>query len=179
MDVSLVQDDDQMAEDAANLVGAIGHEGDYRDSSSSEGSDESSSEEEEEGSDDEDEMYDDEDPKDKKIRKLERRLKTALQKSRRRKITIERLQKTTEKEVMTFLKQHYPASWCNWLLGRRKRPTKQWGHEEICKCLILRKKIGTKNYNFMRKEQMMPLPSVRTLRRRIAHFRVDLGSFLV
>ena len=34
-------------------------------------------------------------------------------------------------------------------------------------------------WSLSRKEQMMPLPSVRTLRRRIEHFRVDLGSFLI
>ena len=164
MDVSLVYDSDEMSTDAANVIGAIGHEGDLYASSTSDDEDEGEYE---------DEM--DEEDKDMKIEKLQHRLNIALQKVRRRKKTIERLQKTTEKEVRNFLKTRLPGSWINWIMGKKKRPVRQWGHDEIVQCLILRKKIGTKNYEYMRKQQMMPLPSSTTLRRRIKHFHVDLG----
>ena len=87
MDVSLLRDyDEEMADDAALVVGGIGHEGDYCDSSSEEELSGGSSEEESESDLEDDEMADDEeDPRNEHIRKLERKLKTALQKSRRRK----------------------------------------------------------------------------------------------
>ena len=147
--MSLGYDDEDAA---AILVSRAGYEDDYRDSSSEDSN-------VEDDDDDEDGMDADEDPRDVKIRDLERRLKTAYQKSRRRKEKIEKLQITTKKMVRNFLKQHFSPSWVNWLLGtaqkkgkgKRPRLVREWGHEEICRCLVLRKRIGTKNYNFMRK----------------------------
>ena len=46
---------------------------------------------------------------------------------------------------------------------------------EIVEGVIVRKKAGTKAYQHIRKRKLMPLPGVTTLRRRIKHFRVDIG----
>ena len=63
----------------------------------------------------------------------------------------------------------------NFWLGKKKRPG-NWTAAEIIESLVLRKKWGTSGYQHARKRYVAALPSITTLRKRIAHFRVSAGE---
>ena len=65
----------------------------------------------------------------------------------------------------------------NWIAGCKNRlhPTNKWTHSEIVEGLVLRKKIGSNNYDHIREKNLSCLPSLATLRERIAHFNVNPG----
>ena len=63
----------------------------------------------------------------------------------------------------------------NWILGSKKHPSNKFTHSEIVEALVLRKKIGSNNYQHIRKKQLSCLPSLSCLRKRIAGFHVNPG----
>ena len=81
-----------------------------------------------------------------------------------------------ESEVKQYLtdKCGMTSANANFWLGRKDRPGR-FTPGEIIEALILRKKWGTSGYKHARKCKSMCLPSITTLRERIAHFRVSTG----
>ena len=63
----------------------------------------------------------------------------------------------------------------NWILGSKRHPSNKFTHDEIVKALVLRQKLGSNNYQFLRDTNQSCLPSVSCLRRRIANFHVNPG----
>ena len=66
----------------------------------------------------------------------------------------------------------------NWILGSKKHPTNKFTHAEIVEALVLRKKIGSNNYQHIRKKKMSCLPSLSCLRKRISGFHVNPGMLV-
>ena len=83
----------------------------------------------------------------------------------------------TKSEVFKYLvkKAGLTKANANFWLGKKKRPG-NWTATEIIEALVLRKKWGTSGYQHARKRYVAALPSITTLRKRIAHFRVSAGE---
>ena len=108
------------------------------------------------------------------IKMLRKKVKTLLQRDRRREKCITKLKTPKEQKlkklVREYITKHRSATWANFILDSSAkckdigRLAKEFTDEEVLKAIGLRR-ISTKAYEYMRDNGLCPLPSSTTLRR--------------